>query len=174
MPTKNGMGSHQQSNVMSDEWLTPPEIVRKLGPFDLDPCSPVNRPWTTAKKHYSKNDDGLLMPWHGMVWCNPPYNKHTAKWLEKCFNHGNCIALIFARTETEMFFDWVWERASAVFFLKGRIFFHRVDGSRADNNGGAPSVLVGYGNESMIRLLKSGIDGIYVPLCNRRIYADKN
>jgi hypothetical protein len=24
-----------------DEWLTPPEIIRALGPFNLDPCAPV-------------------------------------------------------------------------------------------------------------------------------------
>ena len=35
-----------------DEWLTPPEIIRALGPFDLDPCAPVNRPWDTANDHY--------------------------------------------------------------------------------------------------------------------------
>ena len=30
-----------------DEWLTPPEIIKSLGEFDLDPCSPINRPWAT-------------------------------------------------------------------------------------------------------------------------------
>jgi hypothetical protein len=36
-----------------DEWLTPPEIIKSLGEFDLDPCSPINRPWDTAKNHYT-------------------------------------------------------------------------------------------------------------------------
>ena len=55
-----------------DEWLTPPELVSALGKFDLDPCSPINRPWDTAKKHYTILDDGLTQPWDGKVWCNPP------------------------------------------------------------------------------------------------------
>jgi len=24
----------------TDEWLTPPKIIKSLGEFDLDPCSP--------------------------------------------------------------------------------------------------------------------------------------
>lgn len=34
------LSSHQSARMKNDEWLTPPEIVRALGPFDLDPCSP--------------------------------------------------------------------------------------------------------------------------------------
>ena len=65
-----------------DEWLTPPEIIKALGEFDLDPCSPVNRPWDTAKKHFTKFDDGLNKEWDGRVWVNPPYGRETFKWLE--------------------------------------------------------------------------------------------
>ena len=56
----------------SDEWLTPPDIIRALGPFDLDPCSPGVRPWDMATKHYTVADDGLYRPWVGRVWLNPP------------------------------------------------------------------------------------------------------
>jgi hypothetical protein len=37
----------------NDTWLTPPTIIQSLGEFDLDPCSPINRPWNTAKNHYN-------------------------------------------------------------------------------------------------------------------------
>jgi hypothetical protein len=37
----------------TDDWLTPPDIIAALGPFDLDPCSPETRPWDTAAKHYT-------------------------------------------------------------------------------------------------------------------------
>ena len=65
----------------TDVWLTPPYIIEALGEFDLDPCSPINRPWDTAKKHYNVFDDGLAHQWEGRVWCNPPYGKHTKKGL---------------------------------------------------------------------------------------------
>ena len=49
---------------------------------------------------------------------------------------------MFARTETEMFVEAVWKRATALRFLFGRLYFHRPDGRRAEANAGAPSVLV--------------------------------
>ena len=52
----------------TDVWLTPPGIIKSLGEFDLDPCASLNRPWDTAKKHYTVEDDGLTKPWAGRVW----------------------------------------------------------------------------------------------------------
>lgn len=34
------MNNFNTNTDNNDEWLTPPEIVEALGPFDLDPCSP--------------------------------------------------------------------------------------------------------------------------------------
>jgi hypothetical protein len=160
----NGIGSHHSPAMLSDEWLTPPEIIQDLGPFDLDPCSPIERPWDTAKKHYTFNENGLLMPWEGFVWCNPPYGQQTGRWLERMAMHNNGIALIFARTETDMFFRWVWESASSVRFIEGRLYFHYVDGSKAKANAGGPSVLIGFGKEADKRLNDSSIKGKYVKL----------
>lgn len=44
-----------------------------------------------------------------------------------------------------MFFRFVWGAADAVLFFRGRLYFRRIDGSRAKWTGGAPSVLVAYG-----------------------------
>jgi hypothetical protein len=52
----------------NDVWLTPPYIIESLGGFDLDPCSPIDRPWPTAKSHYTIIDDGLTKDWSGRVW----------------------------------------------------------------------------------------------------------
>lgn len=118
-----------------DEWLTPPEIIKALGKFDLDPCSPVNRPWNTADNHYTIDDNGLMMPQDGRVWCNPPYGNQTGIWLEKCALHKDAIALTFARTETRMFFDAVWNKAHAVLFIKGRLKFYHVSGKEGGQQG---------------------------------------
>lgn len=149
-----GMGGHQSANMQKDEWLTPPNIIAGLGGFDLDPCSPINRPWDTAKTHYSIHDDGLSKEWNGRVWMNPPYGQEAAKWLDKLSKHGNGIALIFARTETKMFFEHVWNKADALLFFEGRLYFHHVNGDRARANAGAPSVLIAYGNENVKSLEK--------------------
>ncbi len=160
----SGIGSHQSAIMKNDEWLTPPEIIKSLGKFDLDPCAPVSRPWPTAYKHYTVNDDGLSLPWHGRVWCNPPYGDQTGIWLSRLAEHGNGIALIFARTETKMFFDHVWAKADGLLFIKGRLNFHYVSGEKAYANAGAPSVLVAYGLSNLGSLYGSNIKGKVVEL----------
>lgn len=156
---KNGMGSHQSCKMLNDEWLTPPWLLKALGKFDLDPCSPINRPWDTAKKHYTKIQNGLIMPWRGRVFCNPPYGKETIKWLKKCAEHKNVSALIFARTETEMFFKYVWDYVDSVLFIKGRLYFYNIKGERAKSNSGAPSILLSYNKKNTKYLKRSNIPG---------------
>ncbi|MEG1587202.1 MAG: DNA N-6-adenine-methyltransferase [Bacteroidales bacterium] len=160
----NGIGSHQSAKMKNDEWLTPPELIRSIGEFDLDPCAPVNRPWNTAKKHYSIKEDGLSKSWAGRVWLNPPYGREAAKWLDKLAKHGDGIALVFARTETEMFFRYVWNKASALLFIEGRLHFHYVTGERAKANSGAPSVLIAYGYQCADILAQCGIKGKLIKL----------
>lgn len=145
----------------SPEWLTPPYIIEALGAFDLDPCSPVVRPWDTAMRHYTMDDDGFKKRWRGRVWLNPPYGRETFRWIEKLADHGNGTALIFARTETIGFHDHVWRRADSVFFFKGRLRFHRPDGSQA-GTAGAPSCLIAYSEADTEALRVSGLSGCLV------------
>ena len=156
-----GLSAHQK-NGGHDEWLTPPEILRALGAFDLDPCAPVVRPWDTATRHYTVADDGLALPWVGRVWCNPPFGREAVKWLRRMLDHGNGVALIPARTETAMFYETVWGAADGVLFLKGRPHFHYVDGRRADFNSGAPIALVAYGEANLDALRHSGLGFVVV------------
>ena len=141
-----------------EDWLTPPEILRALGRFDLDPCSPIGRPWDTASMHYTMHDNGLMKPWHGRVWLNPPYGSETVRWMQRLANHGNGIALIFARTETRCFFPWVWEHAAGLLWLKGRLCFYTKEGNRG-GTAGAPSVLIAYGQENADCLKACGLAG---------------
>lgn len=144
-----------------DEWLTPPQVINALGQFDLDPCAPVKRPWSTAKLHYTEQNDGLNQPWIGRVWCNPPYGDKTKVWLNRCAEHGNCTALTFARTDTKMFTESVWNKATAVLFIKGRLRFYHVNGTQGDS-AGAPSVLIAYGYDNAMALKNSGIEGKFL------------
>lgn len=143
----------------SVEWLTPPEIVQALGPFDLDPCSPAERPWATAYSYYTK--DGLRLPWFGRVWLNPPYGKQTFIWMRRLADHGSGVGLIFARTETRGFHAQVWERAHAVFFFRGRIRFYRTDGTQA-GPANAPSCLVSYSEYDTERIGSAGLSGALI------------
>ncbi len=149
-----GMGGHHAPyRGATETWLTPPAIVRTLGPFDLDPCAaPEPRPWPTALRHIAWPEDGLFEEWTDRVWLNPPYGPKTGVWLARLANHGYGTALIFARTETKDWHKHVWPRATAILFLAGRLHFHFPDGRRAEANSGAPSALVAYGNLDADRL----------------------
>ncbi len=164
MSKRRAMGSHQSAAMISDTWLTPPEIIKALGPFDLDPCCPPNMPWRTARRMLTKREDGLTAPWRGRVWLNPPYSRDAVEWLRRLVEHGTGIALTFARTETEWFRETVWGGASAALFLYGRLHFHRANGKRAKANAGAPSVLIAYGHRDAERLRYCGLAGFFVPI----------
>jgi hypothetical protein len=158
-----GFGHFERGEGNKDEWLTPPAILRALGEFDLDPCAPRVRPWPMARQHFTVEDNGLIRPWHGRVWCNPPYGDETGKWLARCHGHGNAIALVYARTETQMFHQHVWAVAQGVFFFKGRLRFCHVSGKPGEN-GPAPSCLIAFGQNNVDAIAKSGLAGRLVNL----------
>lgn len=62
------------------EWYTPAHIIEVarpcMGGIDLDPasCEEANR-IVKATTFYTKEQDGLVRPWSGNVWLNPPYGR---------------------------------------------------------------------------------------------------
>ena len=157
-------GFFQQGDKPKEEWLTPQWLFKALGVFDLDPCSPIKRPWATAEQHYTILDNGLIQQWRGRVWLNPPYGNQAIRWMQRLVEHGDGIALLLARTETEMFQDWVFGCADALFFIRGRVQFCTVDGKVSTDNPGAPSVLIAYGQRNADALRDCGLRGRFVPL----------
>jgi hypothetical protein len=151
-----GIGGHHRAytDIRHDEWLTPPGIIEALGPFDLDPCAAVDQPWDTATTHFTIDDDGLAQPWHGFVWLNPPYGGRIGVWMRRLADHGDGLALVFARTETRWFVDQVWLCADAVAFIHGRIHFYDLRGQRSEANAGAPSCIIAYGADARSRLAR--------------------
>lgn len=156
-------GFLQRGDEAQNEWLTPPDLLMRLGGFDLDPCAPVQRPWPMADHHYTIEDDGLAQPWFGRVWLNPPYGSETGDWLSRLADHGRGTALVFARTETVAFHEHVWPRATGVLFMRGRLHFRFIDGTRG-GTAGAPSVLIAYGPADAAVLSDAQDLGRYVEL----------
>ena len=152
-----------RSAATTDVWLTPRYIVDALGPFDLDPCAPAEAPWRCATRHYTEEDDGLAQEWRGRVFLNPPYGSVTGGWVRRLADHGNGIALIFARTETAWFRREVWQRADAVLFFAHRVHFHKPDGSRGPGSS-APSVLAAYGAANHEALFHPALRGTVLDL----------
>lgn len=146
----------------TDEWYTPREIIDALGVFDTDPCAPVDPLWQTATRMYNKNDDGLTKKWIGRVWLNPPYSRPLIEqFVKRLAEHGDGIALLFNRCDSKMFQDVIFQKATAIKFLRGRIRFYRQDGTQG-NSPGAGSVLVAFGEKNAEVLKNCSIDGKYM------------
>ena len=145
--------THEPPASVNVDWYTPPWIFERMGLlFDLDPCQPVGGvPWIPTCKYYTEADDGLIQPWHGLVWCNPPYGKYTARWLKKMHEYRNGVSLVFARTDTAWFHDYV-AKADAILFIKRRVSFVDGLGVAGGSSAGAGSMLVAWGAPSVAAL----------------------
>ena len=101
-------------------------VIACLGAIDLDPCSNAGAPNVPAGEHYTREQNGLIRPWAGRVYMNPPYGEIEA-WIDKlCAEVARpagvmeAIALVPARTDTQ------WFRALRDFtccFVEGRLTF---------------------------------------------------
>lgn len=81
----------------TDDWYTPAWIFEGMDEtFDLDVCTPPGGvPWIPCEAFYTPDDDGLLQPWTGFVWCNPPYSAPFA-WCDMWAAHSNGIIVLRA------------------------------------------------------------------------------
>lgn len=137
----------------TNTWLTPLNIIRQLGDFDLDPCGFSEH--KTANKIIILPEDGLLFNWFGRVWLNPPYGNEQSVWMNKMLDHGNGIALLFARLETK----WIQPYIQNGFFqLQGRIKFLN-DRFEEETTAGAPSMLIPFGRKNIGAILSSDLKG---------------
>lgn len=140
-----GTTVQRRNPAATDEWYTPKWILDALPAFDMDPSAPVGGPlYRHAPLWWTQLDDGLSKPWVGHVWLNPPYSAPGA-WMKRMADHDDGVALIFARTETKWWQDYVFGSASSVLFLRGRVRFVKPDGT-VGASAPAPSALVAYGD----------------------------
>lgn len=159
----------QQRNktVSTDEWYTPQWIIDALGPFDLDPCSPKERPFDTAKVHWTKEQDGLRMPWGApekvRVWLNPPYSRVLLEqFIKKMAQHNNGIALLVNRQDNVMWQEVIFPTAVSMIFMRHRVKFIHPEGKKSSPFTGSCLVAWGRHNDEVLR--NCHIEGKYVKL----------
>lgn len=112
-----------------DGWLTPQwvlDLVRKMGPIDLDPCTEAGNPVGAARFF---TEGGLDKSWwacDGSVWVNSPYGRALAAWANKAVAESgwrhDMFVLTPARTETG-WFGHLFDHADALALFRKRIHF---------------------------------------------------
>ena len=116
--------------------------------------------WTPALFIYTKADDGLVKPWYGRVWLNPPYGTETPKWLARMHEHREGTALLFARCDTSWFHKYI-AKADAVLFLAKRVRFVDANGVQGKSpNQGSMLVAWSEGDVSALRCAADAGHGV--------------
>ena len=118
------------------DWRTPVEVVDLLhvlwgGKPSIDPCASRNAPKSEliADVNFfggSPAQDGLLTPWNGTAFVNPPFGD-LAAWVEKArHEHAKrrtqVVLLLPARTDTRYWHDHI-SHSAAICFWRGRMRF---------------------------------------------------
>lgn len=110
----------------SNEWATPQDFFDRLNEefsFTVDvAATPEN---AKCERFYTWHENGLAQSWKGeRVWCNPPYGRDLARWIEKAAtsNADIVVMLIPARTDTRAWHDHIFGNAE-IRFVKGRLKF---------------------------------------------------
>lgn len=117
---------HFQSRTC--EWATPQDFFDALDSefgFGLDVCATPSN--AKCKRFFTKEEDGLIQPWFGVCWCNPPYGREIKHWMQKAMRSAQeggatVVCLVPARTDTKWWHDFV-SQASEIRFVKGRLKF---------------------------------------------------
>jgi hypothetical protein len=78
----------------TDERYTPSWVFDALGAtFDLDVAAPPGGvPWVPCRRFLTAEDDALGVPWHGLVWCNPPFSL-AQEFSRKFLDHANGLGI---------------------------------------------------------------------------------
>lgn len=128
------------------EWGTPRDLfdaLHKEFRFDLDPASTHAN--AKCKDHYTVQEDGLVQPWHGSVFLNPPYGAAIANWVEKAISElprcRSIVMLLPARTDTR-WFHLLLEQGAEVRFVRGRLRFESAGGGARSDPATFPSIIV--------------------------------
>ena len=114
MPVPPALLSHQSTEHYTPRYILD-AVIACMGAIDLDPCSNREIPNVPAAKHYTTADNGLVQPWEGRVFLNPPFGPGVEVWFSKLYQERSAgrtteaIVLWKSATETS-----AWKTLTAI------------------------------------------------------------
>lgn len=151
----------------SNERYTPRKFIilarNVMESIDLDPasCEEANL-IVQATKYYDRDDDGLSKPWHGNVFCNPPYSRiknkgasHQELFIRKTYREysdGNiyqAILLLHGNVIMNDYFEVLWQFPICI--VRGTIYFRKPGGGDAHDGYGNVIIYMGDNNHLFMR-----------------------
>lgn len=121
--------THQVIVNVNDEWETPPDVLAEaMKKYDIHPTLDVCATAQNTKfpKYISPELNSLTRYWPYDFFMNPPYSE-ISLWMKKAYkqhkeNNVNALILVFAKTSTKWWHEYV-EGKAETHFQKGRIRF---------------------------------------------------
>ena len=134
-------------NLSKDNiWETPPDLFEfGCNLFNFRPEIDVCATAQDTKCELFINKNSLDADWRRPFWCNPPYGRSVKDWIRKAYlSHVKYnisgLALLFAKTDTAAFHDYIFGKAE-ICFLRGRVHFFK-DGKESIQPAPYPSCFV--------------------------------
>ncbi len=116
----------------SDGWYTPAWVINAartvMGGIDTDPATcAAAQSIVQAKLWYTTTEDGLISPWRGRVWLNPPYS-NVWPWADRMvrlYQTGDIDAgtMLVNCACSPKWAQHLWTHANAVCLFNRRINF---------------------------------------------------
>lgn len=107
--------SHESTEHYTPQYILD-AVIACMGAIDLDPASNSREiPNVPAARHYTTQDNGLVQPWDGRVFLNPPFGPGVERWFSKLYQEraagrtAEAIVLWKSATETS-----AWKTLTAI------------------------------------------------------------
>lgn len=128
-------GAHDGTDDRGTDPAFIAQLEQRFGAFTLDVAASAGN--AKCETFYTIEHDGLSRPWHGRVWCNPPYSD-CGSWVRKAWDEwrvgkADLIAMLLPanRCEQAWWQDLIEPRRDRpgsplrTEFLRGRMRFDR-------------------------------------------------
>lgn len=144
------MAQHNSTTPLSerDSWATPQYLFNWLDAiFNFDVDLAAHESNAKCKSFYTECNNGLGQNWslhHDVGFCNPPYSD-IKPWIRKAIHemqYGFTTAMLIPTPNGESYYKDVFDFASDIIFIQGRIGFIGADGNPKSGNTRGSCVVV--------------------------------